>query len=276
MNVLKLCEMEFKKIEKKYLFSILGFIILNLFVYGVNLVTKINRMSEFGLDRNISSLREILLQNKEIYSVPSKEDFGSTSVNFYFFEDLLLYMGIVLTFFVTICFIYSVWIWVSDFKDKSIIMLFTLPQKRMNVFYSKFLIIINLIFTFVSLNIVLFYGFLYLTNILLDVNSLSLISNYSLTYSRVLFITSDFLIVNLLRTIILVSSIFTFVIKFNQNKKQAIIYLLSIGLFIYGIFVHLVLYGYSNVSYLFVVILVMFLNFLNLKISSNAFKNLDL
>lgn len=211
-NIIELYFFEFKRIKKLFLFLLLIFISINLFLFAKCIIIFLN-ISEI----EYSSISELL---KNIKQYSSSLDFNIIS------DYSVIYLadsGNVFKVFICILFLYSFIIWYKDFylKEKTSYTLFLLPQNRMNIFYSKLLVVLNTIYTFLILQIINYVLYtMFIKNYFnLDINLYTL---YSLSYSNsnVIDLFSKNIIIYFLVVFCVVTSIFMCIIKSIYNKKK--------------------------------------------------------
>lgn len=213
-NIIELYDIEFKRIKKTYLLLILGLILCNLFIFVFKVFAYTNV-------RNFDFIEAINL-------LKSKVD-----VNDSFIINITNLFNVVFVIFIFLILIYGIIIWYRDFyfKEKTAYILYLIPQNKMNIFFSKFLVVLNIIYTLTFIQIMIcLMCMLFINNVLGY--------NISLTYFNfpIMFTFKDFFIINILGVVCAISVIFMCTLFSLYNKKIGIlsfIILIPISLFLY-------------------------------------------
>ena len=196
-NILTLYDMEFKRIYKIY-FTLIGILLA-------------------------SNIGATLLS---IYNISS----GHYYVDL--IGDLASSTKIVVAFSVLLCLLYSLVIWYRDYfsKSKTIATLLMLPQKRFNIYISKFITVTSMIFGVISVQFLFWFIDLVIIKAILNVNVdgftnvfETILANQN-RFSNLIFNQPiDFLMIDVFGVIIAVVVIFTGVLMERSYKKIGII-----------------------------------------------------
>ena len=215
-KILTLYNIEFKRIYKLY-FSLIGVLFIG------NLAGVIKSIYD--------SVKYISMQNNLVMNIKLlSTNLGQNFVNNFMKDDILFYGNIALVITVLICLIYAAIIWYRDYflNSKTIYTLLSLPQPRFNIYISKLLVSISMIygviasqllFWYIDLNIVKiisgikFVDFTNVYKMLQKANCLNLVSPYML----------DFLMIDLFGVILAIIVIFTGVLIERSIKKVGVI-----------------------------------------------------
>lgn len=138
----------------------------------------------------------------------------------------------VVAFSVLLCLLYSLVIWYRDYfsKSKTIATLLMLPQKRFNIYISKFITVTSMIFGVISVQFLFWFIDLVIIKAILNVNVdgftnvfETILANQN-RFSNLIFNQPiDFLMIDVFGVIIAVVVIFTGVLMERSYKKIGII-----------------------------------------------------
>lgn len=213
-NIIELYDIEFKRIKKPYFLLILGLILCNLsiFVFKVFAYTNVRN---FNFIEAINLLKSMVnVKDSFVIDVP----------------DLF---SIIFVIFIFLILIYGVIIWYRDFyfKEKTAYILYLIPQNKMNIFFSKFLVVLNIIYTLTFIQIMIsLMCMLFINNVIgYDIS----LRNFQFP---IMFTFKDFFIINILGVVCAISVIFMCTLFSLYNKKigtLSFIVLIPIFLFLY-------------------------------------------
>jgi len=232
-KILALYDLEFKRIDKLYFSAIIAYIFLSLL--GV-LVQLYNAASNIAI--NIGSKTSLSLLSKVSAARMIRE---TTIYGIYNFNAIAFLVAMV------VCTLYCFVIWYRDFygKSKTIYTLFMLPSNRFNIYISKLILMVSLIYGIFIVHVLVW---------LLSIGVVTLLS--SVTFSQInqiLFTTMDYDMLNLmgysgigffmiyvLGAIVFVSILFTgVIIQKSFNKIGIILGIVYIGV---SMFINLLIF----------------------------------
>lgn len=223
-----LYNMEFKRIYKLY-FILLGVMgIGNIFAIGNGLYQVEQMIDSSHLGFNIDLLRS----NRGVKLINE-----NTTV------DIYLYGSIILGVAVLICLMYALGIWYRDYfsRNKTIYTLLSLPQSKFNIYISKFMMIVGMIYGVIAFQFLMWFIDLNIIKLIAGINTPSFTNIFTNMMQRVqeLNIVSpyamDFLIINIIAVIVSVMVLFNGVLIERSFKKiGAIVGVIYIGLYIFG------------------------------------------
>ena len=237
-KILTLYNIEFKRIYKLY-FALIGMLFLgNLAGLAISIKNSVKGISmDNKLPMNISIL---------------KTNTGYEFVNTFTVEDIYIYGTIALGIAVLMCLLYALIIWYRDYysRSKTIYTLLCLPQSRFNIYLSKLITIVIMIYGTIVSQFVFWYINLTIVKNLAGIQSpifLNIFKNMMHSV-RVPNIVSpnivEFLMVDIIGVILAVVVIFTAVLIERSVKKVGVILgLLYISLAIFG---YLYLFKFSR------------------------------
>ena len=272
-NILTLYDMEFKRIYKIY-FTLIGVLFAsNIGATLYNIFFRVKRM----IDNEGNPITMHTLKSSE----------GLEYINTYIVGDLGSMTKMAMAFAVLLCLLYSLVIWYRDYfsKSKTIATLLMLPQKRFNIYISKFLTVIMMIFGIIASQFLFWFIDLFIIKIILNVNAEGFLNVFQTMLIRqnrfwnlVFNQPIDFVMIDVLGVILAVTVLFTGVMIERSFRKVgavlgAIYVVASIVLYIYvttsyGIYsdillkVHLLYY-----LVMFIVSTLISINLLNKRVS---------
>ena len=272
-NILTLYDMEFKRIYKIY-FTLIGLLFAsNIGATLYNIFFRVKRM----IDNEGNPITMHTLKSSE----------GLEYINTYIVGDLGSMTKMAMAFAVLLCLLYSLVIWYRDYfsKSKTIATLLMLPQKRFNIYISKFLTVIMMIFGIIASQFLFWFIDLFIIKIILNVNAEGFLNVFQTMLIRqnrfwnlVFNQPIDFVMIDVLGVILAVTMLFTGVMIERSFRKVgavlgAIYVVASIVLYIYvttsyGIYsdillkVHLLYY-----LVMFIVSTLISINLLNKRVS---------
>ncbi|MEG0857884.1 MAG: hypothetical protein RSG52_15575 [Terrisporobacter sp.] len=203
-KILTLYDIEFKRVKKAY-FSILGLLILSNIVLIINMLHNV--AEEIGKILNVKGTIS-LLRHSEAYNIIES---GTRVFDTYSITYLIMNLAIIW------CLYYAFYIWYRDFygKTKSIYTLFMLPYNRFNIYLSKLITTISLIYGVIITQYLLWIIQMFIIKGFTQISASSFIDiiNYNSLNTSLLLDVSiypvEFIIAYLLTPIILVILIFT-------------------------------------------------------------------
>ena len=232
-NILTLYDMEFKRIYKIY-FTLIGLLFTsNIGATLYNIFFRVKRM----IDNEGNPITMHTLKSSE----------GLEYINTYIVGDLGSMTKMAMAFAVLLCLLYSLVIWYRDYfsKSKTIATLLMLPQKRFNIYISKFLTVIMMIFGIIASQFLFWFIDLVIIKIILNVNTEGFLNVFKTMLVQQNMISNlvfnqpiDFMMVDILGVILAVTVLFTGVIIERSFRKIGVvlgsIYVVaSIGIYIY-------------------------------------------
>ena len=232
-NILTLYDMEFKRIYKIY-FTLIGLLFVsNIGATLYNIFFRVKRM----IDNEGNPITMHTLKSSE----------GLEYINTYIVGDLGSMTKMAMAFAVLLCLLYSLVIWYRDYfsKSKTIATLLMLPQKRFNIYISKFLTVIMMIFGIIASQFLFWFIDLVIIKIILNVNTEGFLNVFKTMLVQQNMISNlvfnqpiDFMMVDILGVILAVTVLFTGVIMERSFRKIGVvlgsIYVVaSIGIYIY-------------------------------------------
>lgn len=217
-NILNLYEIEFKRTKKFYLLFNLSFLVSNLIIIIYKIFGYTNNPNVDSFSERINLLKNMVsVQNGIISNFTNK-------------------MCEVFLVFLIVSIFNTITIWQSDFdsKEKTAYTLYLLPQNRMNIFYAKSLLSINIVFT-ITLNFLFVCSmFTLFVNKFLDYNlSIKNFSSFALFLSH-----RGFFIVNILGVVCAIFVISMCVVMALFDKKMIVISVLLVFAFL-GVYIGL-------------------------------------
>ena len=232
-NILTLYDMEFKRIYKIY-FTLIGLLFtsnIGATLYKIFFITR----------RTVDNEGNLIT----MHTLKSSE--GLEYINTYIVGDLGSMTKMAMAFAVLLCLLYSLVIWYRDYfsKSKTIATLLMLPQKRFNIYISKFLTVIMMIFGIIASQFLFWFIDLVIIKIILNVNTEGFLNVFKTMLVQQNMISNlvfnqpiDFMMVDILGVIIAVTVLFTGVIIERSFRKIGVvlgsIYVVaSIGIYIY-------------------------------------------
>ncbi|MGL5693013.1 MAG: hypothetical protein ACRCXA_02990 [Peptostreptococcaceae bacterium] len=215
-KILTLYDMEFKRIYKLYFGALLLFIGAN--ISGVLLAL-------YNVCRYTSEKVKIEISIELLKRTTAKELLLKQIIG-----DIFRSMNSLFMFAIIICILYSFVIWYRDFmgKNKSIYTLYMLPINKFDIYLSKLMMVVSLIFGIILTEILVWImSSLIITNVTsVSMNEfievISKINAYDIL-SFIRFSTIEFIMVNILGVISAIMSIFTGVIIHKSFKKIGVI-----------------------------------------------------
>lgn len=207
-KIFALCDMEFKRIYKVYFLGILTLIAMNIILFVNRVSNWINLISSnLNLKPSIKVLKNDIAVNYK-----------------YLFDDVIGAASIILAFFVLISLIYGAIIWYKDFssKNKIAFILYLLPQNRMNIFFSKLIVVVSLIYNFILIQMGCWFLEINIINELLGKDIYNFFDIQSLQ-PFVLSNSRDFFMIDTLGVVCAVLVIFMCTIISMAYKKVALI-----------------------------------------------------
>ena len=232
-NILTLYDMEFKLIYKIF-FTLIGVLFAsNIGATLYNIFFRVKRM----IDNEGNPITMHTLKGSE----------GLEYINTYIVGDLGSMTKMAMAFAVLLCLLYSLVIWYRDYfsKSKTIATLLMLPQKRFNIYISKFLTVIMMIFGIIASQFLFWFIDLVIIKIILNVNTEGFLNVFKTMLVQQNMISNlvfnqpiDFMMVDILGVILAVTVLFTGVIIERSFRKIGVvlgsIYVVaSIGIYIY-------------------------------------------
>ena len=158
-NILTLYDMEFKRIYKIY-FTLIGILLAS------------------NIGATLFSIYSVPSRTSDIEGNPItvnvlKSEEGIRYIYEYLIGDLTSITKMAVAFSVLLCLLYSLVIWYRDYfsKSKTIATLLMLPQKRFNIYISKFLTVIMMIFGIIASQFLFWFIDLFIIKIILNVNA---------------------------------------------------------------------------------------------------------
>ena len=158
-NILTLYDMEFKRIYKIY-FTLIGILLAS------------------NIGATLFSIYSVPSRTSDIEGNPItvnvlKSEEGIRYIYEYLIGDLTSITKMAVAFSVLLCLLYSLVIWYRDYfsKSKTIATLLMLPQKRFNIYISKFLTVIMMIFGIIASQFLFWFIDLVIIKIILNVNT---------------------------------------------------------------------------------------------------------
>lgn len=217
-NILTLYDMEFKRIYKIY-FMLIGILLAS--NIGATLFSIYNISSgRYYVDEELINIQVL------------KSEKGIKYIYEYLIGDLASITKMVVAFSVLLCLLYSLVIWYRDYfsKSKTIATLLMLPQKRFNIYISKFITVTSMIFGVISVQFLFWFIDLVIIKAILNVNVdgftnvfETILANQN-RFSNLIFNQPiDFLMIDVFGVIIAVVVIFTGVLMERSHKKIGII-----------------------------------------------------
>lgn len=274
-NILTLYDMEFKRIYKIY-FTLIGILLAS------NIGATLFSISIYSVPSRTSDI-----EGNPITVNVLKSEEGIRYIYEYLIGDLTSITKMAVAFSVLLCLLYSLVIWYRDYfsKSKTIATLLMLPQKRFNIYISKFLTVIMMIFGIIASQFLFWFIDLVIIKIILNVNTEGFLNVFKTMLVQQNMISNlvfnqpiDFMMVDILGVILAVTVLFTGVIIERSFRKVgavlgAIYVVASIVLYIYvttsyGIYsdillkVHLLYY-----LVMFIVSTLISINLLNKRVS---------
>lgn len=237
-NILTLYDMEFKRIYKIY-FTLIGILLAS------------------NIGATLFSIYSVPSRTSDIEGNPItvnvlKSEEGIRYIYEYLIGDLTSITKMAVAFSVLLCLLYSLVIWYRDYfsKSKTIATLLMLPQKRFNIYISKFLTVIMMIFGIIASQFLFWFIDLVIIKIILNVNTEGFLNVFKTMLVQQNLISNlvfnqpiDFVMIDVLGVILAVTVLFTGVIIERSFRK--------IGVVLGSIYVvaSIVLYIYVTVSY---------------------------
>ena len=232
-NILTLYDMEFKRIYKIY-FTLIGLLFtsnIGATLYKIFFITR----------RTVDNEGNLIT----MHTLKSSE--GLEYINTYIVGDLGSMTKMAMAFAVLLCLLYSLVIWYRDYfsKSKTIATLLMLPQKRFNIYISKFLTVIMMIFGIIASQFLFWFIDLFIIKIILNVNAEGFLNVFQTMLIRqnrfwnlVFNQPIDFVMIDVLGVILAVTVLFTGVMIERSFRKVgavlgAIYVVASIVLYIY-------------------------------------------
>lgn len=213
-NILTLYDMEFKRVYKIY-FALIGILFAS--NIGVTLFS-IYSVSAGSLDEHGNIINMSILRSSE----------GMKYINSYVISELASITEFIMAFAVLLCLLYSLVIWYRDYfsKSKTIATLLMLPQKRFNIYISKLITVIMMIFGIMSIQFLFWFIDLVIVKVILNVNVDGFINVFKTILgsqnriSNLIFAQPiDFIMINTLGVILAVTVIFTGVMIERSYRK---------------------------------------------------------
>ncbi|MGL5754258.1 MAG: hypothetical protein ACRCYC_02935 [Paraclostridium sp.] len=216
-KILTLYNIEFKRIYKLY-FALIGM----LFIGNIGGVVK--------------SLYDSIAKISNENNIPMNLDILNTSIGFniikqFTVKDIYIYGSLLLGICVLMCLIYSLIIWYRDYysKSKTIYTLLSLPQPRFNIYLSKLITIVVMIYGLIVFQFLFWYIDLNIVKIMADISSPSFTNIYTnmMQLERELNIVSpyiiEFLMIDVVGVILAVVVVFTCVLLERAFRKIGIL-----------------------------------------------------
>jgi hypothetical protein len=228
-RILSLYNIEFKRIYKLY-FALIGTLFIgNLAGLAISIKDSVEKISiDNKLPMNISIL---------------KSNIGYEFVNTFTVVDIYIYGTIALGIAVLMCLLYALIIWYRDYysRSKTIYTLLCLPQPRFNIYLSKLITIVVMIYGTIVSQFVFWYLNLTIVKNLAGIKSpifLNIFKNMMHNVETINIVSPnivEFLMVDIVGVILAVVVIFTSVLIERSIKKVGVILgLLYIALAIFG------------------------------------------
>ncbi len=213
-KIFTLYDMEFKSVYKKYIALIGIMIVANIGIFMVMINNIIN----------VSAIRYKVSLSLNLLSYPvSQQLLGDSMGYFYGMTNIVLAIGVIL------CLIYGVVIWYKDFigKNKTAYTLFMLPQNKFNIYISKFVTMLMLIYGVMFTQVTLWIIAYKMIDILININIVEInnimesIVHYELNliqpYIR------DFMMIDVLGVMVAITVIFTGVLIQKLLGKKGVV-----------------------------------------------------
>ena len=265
-NILTLYDMEFKRIYKIY-FTLIGILLAS------------------NIGATLFSIYSVPSRTSDIEGNPItvnvlKSEEGIRYIYEYLIGDLTSITKMAVAFSVLLCLLYSLVIWYRDYfsKSKTIATLLMLPQKRFNIYISKFLTVIMMIFGIIASQFLFWFIDLVIIKIILNVNTEGFLNVFKTMLVQQNMISNlvfnqpiDFMMVDILGVILAVTVLFTGVIIERSFRKIGVvlgsIYVVaSIGIYICYCFI-LHLFRYITKS----TFIILYINVYSIYININKF-----
>lgn len=229
-NILTLYNMEFKRIYKLY-FALIGALLVgNILSIGLGIydtMRHMNRNQFMPMDFNLF-----------------KNYMNDGYVKAFVTNQIHYFSSIVLSIAVLSCLVYELIIWYRDYysRSKTICALLTLPQKRFNIYLSKLLTILVMIYGIIVSQVLFWYMDVIILKIITGVNMsefLNIFTSMMSSYSGINLIPSyiiDFLMIDIFGVLLSVVVLFTGVLIERSYKRKGIVFgliyiLSSIGIY---------------------------------------------
>ncbi|GAA0709466.1 hypothetical protein GCM10008904_20390 [Paraclostridium ghonii] len=216
-KILTLYNIEFKRIYKLY-FLLIGV----LFIANLGGVFKVlyHSVKTISTENNIPMKLNIL-----------KTNLGFNFVNEYTVKDIYIYGSMALVVAVLFCLLYALIIWYRDYysKSKTIYTLLSLPQPRFNIYLSKLITIVIMIYGVIACQVLFWYIDLNIIKIAAGIGSPNFVNIYTnmMQESGILNIVSpyllDFFMIDVIGVILAVVVIFTGVLIERSFKKIGVV-----------------------------------------------------
>ncbi|RDY26846.1 hypothetical protein CHL78_011645 [Romboutsia weinsteinii] len=216
-NILTLYDMEFKRIYKIF-FACLGLLLVaNI---GATVLSMYNVVRSIALQEGVNKSLDILRGSK-----------GLTYVYHYLINELASMTTFTFAIAILMCLGYALVIWYRDYysKNKTIAALFMLPQPRFNIYISKLLLIVTLIFLVISFQVLFWFIDLSILKIVLNINNKGFTDVFStILYNNITLMKlispsiSTFIMIDFLGVILAVVVIFTGVLIQRSYKKLGV------------------------------------------------------
>lgn len=237
-KILNLYNIEFKRIYKLY-FALIGMVfIANLVGVAISIKNSVESISlDNNLPMNVNSL---------------KTNIGYDFINTFTVNDVYIYGSVILGVAVLMCLFYALIIWYRDYysRSKTIYTLLCLPQPRFNIYLSKLITLVVMIYGIIVSQLLFWYIDLNIVKNLGGIQSpgfVNVFKNMMHTYEGVNIVSAnivEFMMLDVIGVILAVVVIFTAVLIERSIKKVGIILGISyIALSIVGYFY---LFGVSN------------------------------
>ena len=228
-KILSLYNIEFKRIYKLY-FALIGALFIgNLAGLAISIKNSVEKIStDNKLPMNLSIL---------------KSNIGYEFVNTFTVVDIYIYGTIALGIAVLMCLLYALIIWYRDYysRSKTIYTLLCLPQPRFNIYLSKLITIVVMIYGAIVSQFVFWYLNLTIVKNLAGIQSpifLNIFKNMMHNVETINIVSAnivEFLMVDIIGVILAVVVIFTSVLIERSIKKVGVMLgLLYIALSIFG------------------------------------------
>ncbi len=216
-KILSLYNIEFKKIYKLY-FVLIGMVfIANLVGVAISIKNSLEKISlENNLNMNINSL---------------KTNIGYDFINTFTIKDIYIYGSLILGVAVLMCLFYALIIWYRDYysRSKTIYTLLCLPQPRFNIYLSKLITVVVMIYGIIASQLLFWYIDLNIVKNLGGIQSpgfVNVFKNMMHTYEGVNIVSPnivEFIMIDLIGVILAVVVIFTAVLIERSIKKAGIV-----------------------------------------------------
>lgn len=216
-KILTLYNIEFKRIYKLY-FLLIGV----LFIANLGGVFKVlyNSVKTISTENNMPMKLNIL-----------KTNLGFNFVNQYTVKEIYTYGNMALVVAVLFCLLYALIIWYRDYysKSKTIYTLLSLPQPRFNIYVSKLITIVMMIYGVIACQVLFWYIDLNIIKIAAGIGSPNFVNIYTnmMQESGILNIVSpyllDFFMIDVIGVILAVVVIFTGVLIERSFKKIGVV-----------------------------------------------------